>query len=71
MSINTDCQNIENIRQADNGELVSFTGCNLVNENVPTDNGGMEAEIVVIWPKDGRTVLFHHWIEVNQRTTSP
>ena len=71
VAINTNCPNQENIRLANNGELLSFTGCNLVNENAPTEKGTMEAQILVIWPKDGRTVLFQHWIEVNQRNTNP
>ena len=67
VALDTDCRTQDNIRRIDNGEVVTFTGCDLVSESHPNPNGNIQAEIVVIWPKDGQTVLFQHWIQVRAK----
>ena len=67
VALDTDCPTQDNIRRVDNGEVITFTGCDLVNESHPNPNGNIEAEIVVLWPKDGQTVLFQHWIQVRAK----
>ena len=39
---------------------MAFTGCVLTA-------GPNDAEVAGIWPKDGRTLLFHQWIEIRRR----
>ena len=64
VGVNTQCAEQENIGRFGNGEVVEFFGCSVTS-------GPRQAEVVGIWPKDGRTLLFQHWIEVHARNTSP
>ena len=60
VSINRVCAEQENLQRVNNGEVLFFLGC------APTSHD-RQVEILAIWPKDGRTVLFQHWVEVRGR----
>ena len=63
VGVNTQCVEQENIGRFGNGDVVQFFGCSVTS-------GPRQVEVIGIWPKDGRTLLFQHWIEVHARNTS-
>lgn len=58
VALDTECAVQDNIGRYSNGAGVTFRGCDLTINTGP-------AEVVAIWPEDGITVLFQHWIEVH------
>ena len=60
ISLDAPCQQAQSLRSVQNGDVIAFTGCVLTA-------GPNDAEVAGIWPKDGRTLLFHQWIEIRRR----